>query len=64
MIKYLRSIIYFVFSALLLIAYLPSYSDEKYESNKKSIVLGALKFPSHAASFIAYEKGYFNDENL
>ncbi|GGG06575.1 MULTISPECIES: ABC transporter substrate-binding protein [Cysteiniphilum] len=64
MIKYLRSIIYFVFSALLLIAYSSSYSDEKYEINKKSIVLGALKFPSHAASFIAYEKGYFNDENL
>ncbi|MWB78959.1 ABC transporter substrate-binding protein [Pseudooceanicola sp. 216_PA32_1] len=28
------------------------------------VVLGALRFTSHAAGFIAYEKGYFKDEGL
>ena len=28
------------------------------------VVLGALRFTSHSAGFIAYEKGYFEDEGL
>lgn len=28
------------------------------------VVLGALRFTSHSAGFIAYEKGYFAEENL
>lgn len=28
------------------------------------ITVGALRFTSHAASFVAYEKGYFTDEGL
>ncbi|MEM8665684.1 MAG: ABC transporter substrate-binding protein, partial [Pseudomonadota bacterium] len=29
-----------------------------------TVVLGALRFTSHSAGFIAYEKGYFAEENL
>ncbi len=39
-----------------------AYKGDKY--NGREIILGALKFPSHAASFIAYEKGYFKKEKL
>ena len=28
------------------------------------VIVGALRFTSHAAGFIAYEKGYFKDEGL
>ncbi|QPM90887.1 ABC transporter substrate-binding protein [Pseudooceanicola algae] len=31
---------------------------------KDDVVLGALRFTSHAAGFVAYEKGYFDEENL
>ncbi|SMF48257.1 NitT/TauT family transport system substrate-binding protein [Tistlia consotensis] len=35
----------------------PAHAEDK-------IVLGALRFTSHAPSFIAYERGYFKDEGL
>ncbi|WP_237708068.1 ABC transporter substrate-binding protein [Oceanicola sp. S124] len=31
---------------------------------KDDVVLGALRFTSHAAGFVAFEKGYFDEENL
>lgn len=31
---------------------------------KDKVVLGALRFTSHAAGFVAFEKGYFAEENL
>lgn len=36
---------------------MPSYADTK-------INVGALRFTSHAASFVAYERGYFKEEGL
>lgn len=32
--------------------------------DRDEVVLGALRFTSHSAGFIAYEKGYFEDEGL
>ena len=37
---------------------LPSYADDT------KINVGALRFTSHAASFVAFERGYFKDEGL
>ncbi|MBY5974559.1 ABC transporter substrate-binding protein [Pseudooceanicola marinus] len=31
---------------------------------KDDVVLGALRFTSHGAGFVAFEKGYFDEENL
>ena len=28
------------------------------------LTVGALRFTSHAASFVAFERGYFSDEGL
>jgi NitT/TauT family transport system substrate-binding protein len=33
-------------------------------AQNKKIVVGALRFTSHAGSFVAYERGYFNAEGL
>ncbi|MCZ2721382.1 ABC transporter substrate-binding protein [Marinomonas sp. 15G1-11] len=39
-------------------ASLPSYADDT------KINVGALRFTSHAATFVAFERGYFKDEGL
>ena len=42
-----------------LIAPLPATAQDRDE-----VTLGALRFVSHAAGFVAYERGYFEDENI
>ena len=44
-------------AAASLVIAMPSYADTE-------INVGALRFTSHAASFVAYERGYFKDEGL
>jgi NitT/TauT family transport system substrate-binding protein len=44
-------------AAASLVIALPSYADTE-------INVGALRFTSHAPSFVAYERGYFKDEGL
>lgn len=41
-----------------MLASLPSYADDT------KINVGALRFTSHAATFVAFERGYFKDEGL
>ena len=45
------------------IAAVPFLSADQARADDK-VVVGALRFTSHAAGFIAYEKGYFKDEGL
>ncbi|WP_020590962.1 ABC transporter substrate-binding protein [Kiloniella laminariae] len=45
------------------LAFLPSLATSAYAENT-AINVGALRFTSHAASFVAYERGYFKDEGL
>ncbi len=35
-----------------------------FAQEKDDVVLGALRFTSHSAGFVAFEKGYFDEENL
>tara|TARA_R110002020_G_scaffold133617_9_gene298101 strand:- start:864 stop:1895 length:1032 start_codon:yes stop_codon:yes gene_type:complete len=45
------------------VAAFPFIASEQARADDK-VVVGALRFTSHAAGFIAYEKGYFKEEGL
>lgn len=45
------------------VAAFPFVAAEQARADDK-VVVGALRFTSHSAGFIAYEKGYFKDEGL
>ena len=51
-------------SAAALSVTLSSLADVRSAAAADEVVLGALRFTSHAAGFIAYEKGYFSDADL
>ncbi|MEL6745637.1 MAG: ABC transporter substrate-binding protein, partial [Pseudomonadota bacterium] len=45
------------------VAVAPTFSAPGYAADTK-ITVGALRFTSHAASFVALERGYFKEEGL